>query len=178
VSISVVYAAETGHVLGALAVTGGTPPADVASLVGTSIPVRMTLPAGEVAVFSFTERQLGAGVVDDEADVFDDPFAFGVTLEDGTPEPKPKPTLARLASWEGGIVLSDRSLTVTVPVKDTSRATPVLALVSDGPVTKVLLNEIPVNSDHVELPVTVDSGGHGILVLAAGWAGRLESVTT
>jgi hypothetical protein len=54
----------------------------------------------------------------------------------------------------------------------------VLALISDGPATHVLVNEIAIGSDHVNIPVTVDSGEHGVLVLVEGWAGRLEPVST
>jgi hypothetical protein len=173
-SLSVVYAADTGHVVGALAVTGGVPSADVASLVGSALPLRITHPAGDVAVLSLTDRQLGGAVVDDEAGVFDEPLGFGVTLEDGIP----KPTLVQLAAWSTSLDLTGNGLVVKVPIANTARATRVLALVSDGAATHVLLGEIPQDKDQVKLPVSVDSGAHGVLVLAEGWAGRLESVTT
>jgi hypothetical protein len=173
-SISVVYSASTGHVMGALAVTGGTPSADVALLVGDSLPLRISLPTGEVAVLSLTDRQLGAGVVDDEPGVFVNSLAFGVTLE----EDKPKPTLAQLATWDTDLELTAQGLTIKVPVPNASRATPVLALISDGPATHVLVNEIPAGKTDVTIPVTVGSGEHGLLVLVEGWAGRLEPVST
>jgi hypothetical protein len=64
-----------------------------------------------------------------------------------------------------------------VRTADTVQATPVVALVSDGTETLVLSASIAAGDTKVTLPVTVDDGPHGVLVLVAGWAGRLESVT-
>ncbi|MFD0654406.1 hypothetical protein ACFQ2Y_43910 [Streptomyces malaysiensis subsp. malaysiensis] len=41
-ALSVVYAVDTGHVVGALALTGADAPADVAALVGRALPLRVS----------------------------------------------------------------------------------------------------------------------------------------
>ncbi|MEV4319039.1 hypothetical protein [Actinocrispum sp. NPDC049592] len=165
--------AETGHVVGAVAVTGGVAAVDVASLAGSSLPIRISIPTGETAVLPLSDRQLAAATVDDEPGVFDNAFGFGVETVDG----KPKPTLARLASWTNEIKLDGTRLTVTVPLENTSRAAKVIALVAEGQTVHLLVGEIPVNEKTVSLPVTVDTGEHGVLVLVEGWAGRLDSVS-
>ncbi|GAA1140991.1 MULTISPECIES: hypothetical protein [Streptomyces violaceusniger group] len=170
-ALSVVYAHDTGHVVGALALTGAAAPADVASLVGRALPLRVSLGEGRVATLPLNARDLDVAAVDDEPGVLAEPLAHGVEL---TAEGKPKPGLVRLASWTEGIALATDGVTVTVKVAS-ARATPVVALVSDEQDTHVLTGEIPAQQTQVKLPVTLVAGSvHGVLVLAVGWAGRLE----
>ncbi|MER7829948.1 hypothetical protein AB0N23_19610 [Streptomyces sp. NPDC052644] len=174
-ALTVLYTAATGHVVGALALTGAAAPADPARLVGRALPLRVALGAGRTAVLPLNARDLAATAVDDEPALLTDPLAFGVELSaDGRPGPAP----ARLAVWTGGGVrLAADGLTVTVPVAPT-RPAPVVALVSDDQHTHVLAGEIPAEGDRVKLPLAVEPGGtHGVLTLVAGWAGRLERVT-
>ncbi|MCG0288580.1 hypothetical protein [Streptomyces sp. PSAA01] len=178
-ALTVVYAADTGHVVGALALTGtapGTPAADVAALVGRELPMHVSLGEGHTAALPLSARELAVAAVDDEPDALGEPLAFGV---DVTADDKPKPALVRLASWTEGIALATDGLTITVKVP-TARATPVVALISDEQNTHVLAGEIPAQQTQVKLPVTLVGGSvHGVLVLVSGWAGRLgtEKVT-
>jgi hypothetical protein len=177
-TLSVVYVPDTGHVVGALAVTGELAPDQVAALVGPALPLRVPLGADETAVLMLRDRQLAALAADDEPGVFADPLAFGVEqVENPDSTVVAKPTLLRLASWTTTLEFDQDTLAVAVPVPDATRDTPVVALVSDGAETRVLSGAIAAGQKTVNLPVTVDDGPHGVLVLVAGWAGRLESVT-
>lgn len=170
-ALTVVYAADTGHVVGAVALTGADAPADAAGLVGRALPLRVLLGGGRTATLPLNAGELAVATVDDEPAVFADPLAFGVEL---TPEGRPKPTLLRLAAWSDGVALAPDGLTVTVRVA-AARPTRVVALVSDDQDTRVLAGEIPAQQNRVTLPLTLDPGGtHGVLVLVVGWAGRLE----
>ncbi|MDX3225183.1 hypothetical protein [Streptomyces sp. ME19-01-6] len=170
-ALSVVYAVATGHVVGALALTGAGAPADVAALVGRALPLRVSLGGGRIATLPLGVRDLAVAPVDDEPDALTDPLAFGVEV---TSDGKPKPALVRLASWTDGIALAKDGLTITVKVA-AAGPTPVVALVSDEQDTHVLAGEIPAQQTQVKLPVTlVADSVHGVLVLAAGWAGHLE----
>ncbi|MDW6066222.1 hypothetical protein SAZ11_61175 [Streptomyces sp. FXJ1.4098] len=170
-ALSVVYAVDTGHVVGALALTGAGAPPDVAALVGRALPLRVSLGAGRIATLPLSARDLAVASVDDEPAALTAPLDFGVEV---TSDGKPKPALVRLASWTDGIALTEDGLTVTVKVA-VARPTPVLALVSDEQDTHVLAGEIPAQQAQVNLPVTLVKGSvHGVLVLAAGWAGHLE----
>lgn len=179
-TLSVVYVPDTGHVVGALAVTGELAPDQVAALVGPALPLRVPLGADETAVLTLRDRQLAALAADDEPGVFADPLAFGVEQvenPDSTVVATVKPALLRLAAWTTTLKFDQDTLAVEVPVADATRDTPVVALVSDGAETRVLSGAIAAGQKTVALPVTVDDGPHGVLVLVAGWAGRLESVT-
>ncbi|MFV2120124.1 hypothetical protein ACE14D_17455 [Streptomyces sp. Act-28] len=172
-TLTVVYAADTGHVVGALALTGADAPADVAALVGDALPLRVPLGGGRTVTLPLNARALAAAIVDGEPDALTDPLAFGV---EPTSAGAPGPALLRLAGWSGGdgIALATDGLTVTVPVA-ANRPAGVVALVSDGQDTRVLAGEIPAQQVRVKLPVTLDQGGtYGVLALVAGWAGRLE----
>ncbi|AQW55430.1 hypothetical protein ACIQPP_06280 [Streptomyces violaceusniger] len=172
-ALSVVYAVDTGHVVGALALTGAAAPDEVAALVGRALPLRVSLDGGRVAALPLSARDLAVAAVDDEPAALAEPLAFGVEM---TPEGKPKPALVRLASWTGGIAPATDGLTVTVKVA-VARPTPVVALVSDEQDTHVLAGEIPAQQTQVRLPVTLLADSvHGVLVLAAGWAGHLGKV--
>ena len=188
-TLSVVYVPDTGHVVGALAVTGEPAPDQVAALVGPALPLRVPLGGDETAVLMLRDRQLAALAADDEPGVFADPLAFGVeqvenpdstvvaTVSDVRSASSTKPALLRLASWNTTLDFDQDTLAIEVPVADATRATPVVALVSDGAETRVLSGAIAAGQKTVNLPVTVDDGPHGVLVLVAGWAARLESVT-
>ncbi|RST10119.1 hypothetical protein E2C00_19665 [Streptomyces sp. WAC05374] len=173
-ALTVVYAIGTGHVVGALDLTGagGTPPGPE-TLVGRELPLRVSLGGGRTATLPLNARELAVASVDDEPGVLADPLAFGVEL---SPEGKPKPTLLRLPAWtgDGGIALAADGVTLTVKVP-VPRAAKAVVLVSDDQETHVLAGEIPAQHREVTLPLTLTSGGtHGVLALVAGWAGRLE----
>ncbi|MFH9399249.1 hypothetical protein ACH4JS_05605 [Streptomyces sp. NPDC017638] len=172
-ALTVVYTAGTGHVVGALALTGAGAPADVAALVGRALPMRVCVDQGRVATLPLNAGNLAVAVVDDEPAALVDPLAFGVELN---PEGRPGPTLTRLATWTGGagVALTPNGLTITVQVAP-ARPAKVVALVSADQDTHVLAGELPAQQTRVTLPVSLDAGGkHGVLVLAAGWAGLLE----
>ncbi|MFD2467678.1 hypothetical protein [Amycolatopsis silviterrae] len=172
-SLSAVYVADTGHVVGALTVTGASPPNAVASLVGAELPLRISLDAGKTATIALAARQLAVAAVDDEPGVLDGPLGFGVEL---TPDAKPKPALSSLRSWSGGLTLTASACTLALPV-ETTRLTPVRALISDGEQTHVLAGEIPAGGKQAQLPVVLTgTGKHGVLALVSGWAGRLEAL--
>ncbi|MQS37200.1 hypothetical protein FFZ77_16680 [Streptomyces katsurahamanus] len=169
-SVTVVYVADTGHAVGALALTGAEAATDVESLIGRALPLRVAVGEGGTVSLPLSSRRLAVLNADDEPGVLAEPLAFGVEL---TADGRPRPTLLRLASWRDGVTLATNGLTVELPLA-AGRATPVVALVSDGQETHVLAGEIPAQQTRVTLPLTLESaGGHGVLVLAAGWAGRL-----
>jgi hypothetical protein len=177
-ALSVVYVPDTGHVVGAMGVTGELAPDTVDVLVGPELPLRVALGGGETAVLSLRDRQLAALAADDEPGVFADPLAFGVEQVESTNSAVvAKPALLRLPPLSTPPDFDADGLVVTVPLADGTQATKVLALVSLGAETRVLTGAIEQGKTSVTLPVTVDSGAHGVLVLVAGWAGRLESVT-
>lgn len=171
-SLSVVYVADTGHVAGALARTGADTSPDVRSLVGAELPLRVSLGGGQIAVLPLRDRRLAVAAADDEPAVFGDPLAFGV---EQSPGGKPKPALVRLAPWATALELTAGELTLTLPAKAT-RLTPVLALISDGRETHAVAGEIAVSGDKAQLQVALTPGTHGVLILVAGYAGRLEAV--
>jgi hypothetical protein len=178
VVLSVVYVPDTGHVVGALGVTGEAAPDDVGALVGPALPLRVPLGGDETAVLTLRDRQLAAFAADDEPGVFADPLAFGVDqVENQDQTVTVKPGLLRLASWTTTLEFDANGLAVEVPVAHPTKDLPVVALVSDGAETRVLAAEIDAGARNVTLAVTVDDGPHAVLVLVAGWAGRLESVT-
>lgn len=171
-SLSVVYVADTGHVAGALALTGANAPGDVTSAVGAELPLRVPLGEGGIAVLFLQHGRLALAPADDEPGVFGDPLAFGV---EPAPGGRPKPALARLAPWTIPLGLTTDKLTITLPAGVT-RLTPVLALISDGQETHTSAGEIPVGGNRAELQMALTAGTYGVLVLVAGYAGRLEAV--
>ncbi|GAA3818821.1 hypothetical protein ACFS5L_24620 [Streptomyces phyllanthi] len=172
-ALSVVYADRTGHVLGALALTGASAPTDVAALVGPELPIRVSLGANRTAILPVDARELAAAAVDDEPGALAEPLAFGV--ERGS-DKEPKPTLLSLPQWTDGLALKPDDLTITLPLPTTASA-PVVVLVADDQDTHVLVGEIPGGRTQVKLPVALTAGTtYGLLVLVAGWAGRLERV--
>ncbi|MGW7253701.1 hypothetical protein [Streptomyces sp. NPDC054834] len=171
-ALSVAYALDTGHVVGALALTGGTAPADPAALVGRALPFRVSLGAHGTATLPFDARNLAVAAVDDEPGVLAEPLAYGV---DRGSDGKPKPTLLRLPSLtDAGLALAKDGLTVTVPHAPTGTVN-VVALVADDQDTHVLAGEIPAQQTEVKLSVNLAAAtSYGVLVLVGGWAGRLE----
>ncbi|WP_050800209.1 hypothetical protein [Streptomyces himastatinicus] len=178
-ALTVVYAADTGHVVGALALTGastgvgsGAPP-EVADLVGSALPLRVSLGDGRMATLPLSARELAVASVDDEPAALAEPLAFGVEV---TTDGKPKPALVRLASWPDNIALATDGLTLTVKVavaRPDARGRPGVPTSKN---THVLAGEIPAQQTQVTLPVTLVAGSeHGVLVLAAGWAGQLRT---
>ncbi|MGB3441550.1 MAG: hypothetical protein WBA97_22610 [Actinophytocola sp.] len=176
-TLSVVYALDTGHVVGAVAVTGDAEPGTVGVLVGPALPLRVVLEDGETAVLSLRDRQLAAHAADEEPGVFADPLVFGVEqVENTNSGVTAKPALLRLPPLSTPPEFNAIGLHVTVPQAVGTQATKVLALVSLGAETRALTGAIEPGETSVTLPVAVDDGPHGVLVLVAGWAGRLESV--
>ncbi|MEO3974838.1 hypothetical protein [Streptomyces sp. CAU 1734] len=171
-SYSVVYVAGTGHVVGALALTGSAATPSLAELVGPALPLRVSLgPAGTVSL-PLPARLLGALAADAEPGVLTDPLARGV---DRPPAGPPGRALLRLAAWPGGVTLESRGVTVELPVAGT-RDTPVAALVSGARDTDVLTGVIPAGQRGITLPIALEPAAeHGVLVLPAGWAGKLLS---
>jgi hypothetical protein len=175
-TLYVVYTLATGHVVGAVnAIDAAIPladadtPIDPGLLVGDALPLRISLDAGEIASLPLLARELAVHTPDDEPGVFADPLAFGFEGD------KPKISLSRLPTWDTPLSFTNAGLAVTVPVV-ASHDTPVLVLVSEGQDTLMRPGTITAGSDTVTLPVTVSAGPHGVLVLVAGWAGRLEPV--
>ena len=180
-TLFVVYAPETGHVVGAVDTLGAPPlpPPDAAGtvdpspFVGAALPLRVSVDAGERAIVSVPARELAAHGPDDEPAVLGDPFAFGVEQVDGRP---PKPALVRLRTWSSGVSFTSEGLSVTVPTADQVNVTHVVAFVGAGPETRTTSGDIKAGEKSVVLPIAVENGTHGVLVLVAGWAGRLEAV--
>jgi hypothetical protein len=173
-SLTAVYVTGTGHVVGALALNGADASTDVATLVGRALPLRVFPGGGATASLPLPARSLGAVAAAGDAGALDDPLAYGV---ESAPDGTPRPALVRLAPWAGGLDLTGEGLTVTLPLA-ASRATPVVAFVSDEAETHVLTGGIPAGRTAVTLPVTLaPQSRHGLLVLATGWAGRLTGAT-
>ncbi|XVU28351.1 hypothetical protein ACQPZJ_15295 [Actinoplanes sp. CA-054009] len=168
-ALSVVYTPETGHVLGAVTSIGAPETADPATLAGAALPLRVSLGAAEPAVVSVPARELAAHVPDDEPAVLTDPLAFSVE--------KPGTGLVRLRTWTEGLSFTPAGLSVKLPTTDNVNATHVVAFVTEGPETRTTSGDIKAGDDTVELPIAVANGPHAVLVLATGWAGRLEAVT-
>ncbi|MFD7710044.1 hypothetical protein ACFV6E_24735 [Streptomyces sp. NPDC059785] len=175
-ALSVVYAVDTDHVLGALTLTGASAPTTAAALVGPALPLRVSLGTGRTATLPVDARELAVAPVDDEPGALGEPLAYAIergTSDDGT-QAKPKPRLLHLPSWTGGLDLTTDDLTVTVPLPTTTTAR-VVALISDDQATHVLAGEIPADRNTVKLPVSLAGDTtYGVLVLVSGWAGRLE----
>lgn len=167
-SLYVVYTKVTGHVVGAVRMIGGIPPKDPAELVGDALPIRLNV-GSDLVELSLPAEDLAVHEVDDQPDVFVHPLEYGVELVDSTP----KPALTRLTDWQVEVTLTTSTLIVTIPTADTNRATPVMALVSGGQDNDPVTRQIGAGEDTVELPISVTTGDHAVLVLVAGWIGHL-----
>ncbi|MFE7132054.1 hypothetical protein ACFVIM_14435 [Streptomyces sp. NPDC057638] len=175
--LTAVYHAVTGHVLGALALTGADTPTGVGAVVGDALPLRVPLDKDDALVtLPLAARDLAVLAADDEPAALDRPLDFGV-VKGPEADAVPKPTLLRLADWSDGITLGTTGVTIKLPVA-TNRVTQVVAVVSDGEGTHVLTGSLVAQQTEVTLPLTLTSNAvHGVLVLAAGWAGRLQQET-
>jgi hypothetical protein len=161
VSVFAVYESSTGVVVGAVKAIDVPVPA-VAALVGTALPVRVG-----AATLSLPGRELAVHEADDQPEVFTDPLAYGVTRP-------PKPALAKLPTLDPP-TFDGTGLLVALP-GNPAQDTAVFALVSEGQGTLPVTGTITKDTDHVALPVTVSAGTHAVLLLVAGWAGRLDEV--
>ena len=178
------YVPETGHIVGAVNANGVTPqlipnppPAtgfsvDPTWLVGTALPMRVAVGPGKLAPVSLPAGALKVHTPDDESGVLTDPLMYGVELVGTTPQP----ALVRLPSWSNRLEFVDAGLRVTVP-DVTTEDTLVVAWISDGEDTQKVSGTISKGTSERTLLVTVASGPHGVLVLVAGLAGRLEEVS-
>jgi hypothetical protein len=164
-SVFAVYESSTGVVVGAVKAIDIPVPA-VDALVGAALPVRV----GE-ATLSLPGRELAVHEADDQPEVFTDPLAYGVTA---VPDQPPKPALTKLPVLDAP-TFDGAGLLVKLP-GNPAQDTAVFALVSEGPGTLPLTGTITKDTDHVSMPVTVSAGTHAVLLLVAGWAGRLEEV--
>jgi hypothetical protein len=171
-SLAVVYVQDYNHVLGALSVTGASPPTDAAALVGAELPLRTSLDEGRIATLPVDESLLAVAAANHEPAVFTEPFTFGVEVG---ADDKPKPVLRQLEEWTTELVLQEDGLVVTLPSPATV-ATPVLALVTDGQDVHSLSGVVAVEDPGVLLPVGLSKGLHGVLVLVAGLVVRLEGL--
>lgn len=172
-SLFVVFVPRTGHVVGAVNAIGATPPADAVSLVGAELQLRLLLSTGETAVISLAGKELLKHTPDDQPEVFTNPLAFGVEQVAGA---EPKPALAELTPWTGGLSFGDDTFTVMLPTP-VSALTEVTALVNDGQGTLTASTTMQVGARAVDLPIAVAGGTTcGVLVLVAGWVGRFEEV--
>jgi hypothetical protein len=174
-TLFVVYTPKTGNVVGAVNAIGGAPPADdtdVGALVGEELPLRVALDT-DIAILKVPAGTLAFHTPDDKPDVLTNPLGFGV---EQVPDQKPKPALLPLPVSTTTLTFTGTALVVPVdpaPTHDTA----VLAFVSDGLKTIQQEGTITAGKPEVELPMSVQLGQHGVLVLVAGWAGRLERVT-
>lgn len=176
-TLSVVYVPDTGHVVAALAVNGVQAPDDVSALVGSALPLRVAVSGGETVELALRAAKLAGLAADDEPGVFADPLAFGVDqVTTADQQVVPRPTLVGLDPLTDPLTLDATGLTVTVPRIDPVKDNPVLVLISDGPDTLAVPWLLPKGDKTVTIPVTVDDGQHGVLVLVAGWAGTLQAV--
>jgi hypothetical protein len=191
-SLRIVYAKDTGHVLGALtaagagggALTAGGGPPDVKALVGDALPMSVTLLDGTLARLAIPAVQLVAAIVDDQPAALVAPLSFGVELlADGTP----RSALRRLAPVPGsgagdpgadGVTVSAAAEGVTVHIPDAAtQVTPVLVVVSgaDG-VGSPVPGTIQSGERDALLRIRLATGDIGVLALVAGWQGRLDRV--
>lgn len=174
-SLTVVYDTETGHVLGALALTGpaGTPP-PATDLVGESMPMWVTREDNGTAIeLPVPAARLATALADDEPGAFVEPLDFGVVVVDG----KPKPALRPLAPWDNPIVVQSDGVTVRLPGNATATdPVPVLVVVSGASGPHVRPGVISTGQNFVKVGVTLPGGVYGVLTLLAGWEGRLDVV--
>jgi len=176
-SLNVVYATETGHVVGALALTGPAPAAPVlADLMGTELPLPVTLRDGRAVDLAVAATRLAAAAVGDTRGALAWPMRYGVERVDGVPRPR----LAQLTRWRStDKPVAVRADGVTVSVTEAVTApTPVFVLLTGGDGSSVPLSgAIPAGATGKTLPVSLAEGPYGVLTLIAGWEGRLDAVS-
>jgi hypothetical protein len=184
-SLRVVYATDTGHVLGAMALNGaGGKAPTVADLVGKELPLPVTLDKGEVAPVALSASMLDVAVVDDLPAALVVPWAFGVEVVGGTPRPALTPLdpvqhgSEPIAPVPEGVTvrLADNAVTVSLPANTTANTQlPVLAVVvnAGGPRTP-LRGQIGSGKSDVQFSMKLEPGSYGVLALVAGWRGWLD----
>jgi hypothetical protein len=160
-SLTVAYVTETGHVLGALATSG---PVAAGDPFGAAFPLWVPRGDGAVVDLAVPAARLSVAAVDDDPGVLVAPRDYGVRAQGGGLQP--------LAPWSDAIDLTAEAVTVTVP-RPVPVAAAVLVVVAGGP---LLTGEIPAGDDHTAIGARFGEGPHGVLVLVAGWVGRLELV--
>jgi hypothetical protein len=181
----VVYATDTGHVLGALAPSGPAAAApDVAMLVGDALPVWAGLANGQTVPLAFPASRLGSAVVTDQPDALVVPLAFGVRRgSDGKPGPeldelKPATAGSRpLAPPPEGVTVTVAPNVVTVALPMAADADlPVLVVVGSASGTQQPQHStIRQGSTSTNITITVGAGPHAVLALAGGWRGVVEA---
>jgi hypothetical protein len=174
-SLTVVYAKDTGHVLGALAVTGPAGPLPkIGALVGKELPVRVGLSDGTSVELAIPASQLSVAAVDDLSDALVRPINFGVVPG---PDQTPRSALLRLADGLS-VTLGAKGVTVAV-AGNTSVELPVLVAikVDDGQV-RIEPGRIGSGTDHTIVGVNLTTGKeYGVLALVQGSVGWLEPMT-
>jgi hypothetical protein len=188
-SLRVVYATGTGHVLGALALKGAAgQPLTVADLVGRNLPLPVTLGDGTVAPVAMPASMLEVVAVDDQKAALVVPWAFGVDVVGGKPRPVLTPLAPApvqdgggpIAPVPGGVTVSVAAtgvMTVRLPAK-AGTDLPVLAVVANATGSRAPLpGTIRSGEQEVSFPMTPGPGPYGVLVLVAGWRGWLDRVT-
>jgi hypothetical protein len=176
-SMTVVYASATGHVVGVRtgAGIGTAAPAvadAVADMVGQGLPLHRRLSDNTVADLVLPAGSLGAATVDDTPDALLDPLTFEVQRDPAGGAPKP--ALRRLAGWgeTDPVTLTPTSVTVNVgnPV---AASTPVIVVLSGGS-PQLLTGEVAEGESKRTFDVRLDPGTYGVLLLVAGRHGRLD----
>lgn len=160
-SLTVAYATDTGHVLGAIAASG---PMASDDLFGEGLPLWVSRQDGTVDDLTVPAARLSVAPVDDQPGVLVAPRDYEVPDEGGA--------LRTLAPWTGGITLAADGVTVTVSRPVTEPAAVLVALPGGPP----LLGRIGAGEQKTTLGVRIEAGKHGVLVLVKGWVGRLELV--
>lgn len=173
-SLDVVYAADTGHVLGALAVVHpGGHARSVTELAGPALPRWVSMADGTVVELVLPASRLAAAVVDDQPQALSSPLDFGVSTE---PDGSPRPALRPLDPWDLSVArVPPSGVKVTVPWAR-QVASPLLVLIAGAERTPVLSGEIPAGGTEAILGAALPAGSYGALVLVAGWAGQLARI--
>lgn len=176
-SLTVVYAPESRHVLGAVRQTGAAGTASgVADLVGPALPLWVAQDDTTVTDLAVPAARLAVAVVDDELGALAAPLNFGVEIQPGGTV---KSALRGLNSWtaSGGerITLAPDGVTVTLP-GPAPAATAVLVLVAGARSTPLLSGEIPAGQAAVKIGTALTAGRYGVLALVDGWEGLLQPV--
>jgi hypothetical protein len=169
-TMDVVYAVATGHVLGVRSGVGlGTGVPAVADLVGPALPLRRRLSDGTLVELAVPAAMLGAGIVADTPDALLDPMMFQVRLDAaGTVQAE----LVRQTDGGAGeltVTLTTTSVKVDVGAAVTA-TTPVLVIVSGHePLSAMLQPPERITELGARLQPTTT---YGVLVLVAGRPGR------
>jgi hypothetical protein len=165
VTTHAVFAADTGHVLGAVTVNGGPDRAPaVVDLVGDELPLRATLPDGNLVEVPVRASRLNAAAIEDApGDLFVTPLSFAVATGKALNQPAPAPDV----SFNG------KTLTVTLQPAPAA-ATTALVLVSGD---RGFQQPVAAGAATVKIAVSLATGEYGVLVLVPGFAARLDRFT-